>query len=93
MSPTAPAQAAAESIFYCGERYFPNVFDAERHRIWQRERDEREAERFARYLERHLAAPAAEPEDPYAAPAPRLARQRNSHAARYGVRRLAGGAA
>ena len=93
MPATVPSPADQSPFYTPSGRYFADASDCALQSKWELERQQREAERFRRYLERHLAAPAAELEDPYAAPAPRLARQRNTRAPRYGVRRRAGGAA
>ena len=57
--PSTLPPADTESPFYSGERYFANAFDAERHRLWQREREEREAERRRQYEARQARSAAA----------------------------------
>ena len=94
MPATVPSPADQSPFYTPSGRYFADASDCALQSKWELERQQREAERFRRYLERHLAAPAADREyDPYAASAPRLARERHTHAARCSVRRLAGGAA
>jgi hypothetical protein len=47
---------ARDGLYFAGERYFGNAFDAERQRHWLAERLAREAERRERYLSTRAAA-------------------------------------